>query len=97
MTVFFTEILPRLKPGTMFGIHDIFIPDDYPPAWLDWYFSEQYLLACWLLAGEKLRIEFPAYFVGTKPNLHSKLSHMWSAPNLQDANHFGGSFFATVV
>lgn len=97
VTVFFTEILPRLKPGTMFGIHDIFLPDDYPPAWLDWYFSEQYLLTCWLLAGDKLRIEFPAHFIGTQPGLHSKFASMWSDPNLQGANHFGGSFFATVL
>src|SRR5215204_970255 len=50
VTVFFTEILPRLRPGTMFGIHDIFLPDDYPAGWLDWYFNEQYMLTCWLLA-----------------------------------------------
>jgi hypothetical protein len=96
VTVFFTEILPRLRPGTMFGIHDIFLPDDYPVAWLDWYFSEQYMLTCWLLAGDKLRIEFPAHFIGRTPELHSLLSPMWHAPNLQGANHFGGAFFATI-
>ena len=34
-TVFFTEILPALPPGTLVGVHDIFLPADYPVAWLD--------------------------------------------------------------
>lgn len=96
VTVFFTEILPRLRPGIMFGIHDIFLPDDYPAAWLDWYFNEQYLLSCWLLAGARLRIELPAHFIGKDPSLHSLLSSMWSAPNLQGSNMYGGAFFCTV-
>ena len=96
VTVFFTEIVPRLRPGTMFGIHDVFLPDDYPAAWLDWYFSEQYMLACWLHAGDKLCIEFPAHFIGKVPELHSLLAPMWHAPNLRGAYHYGGAFFATV-
>lgn len=97
VTVFFTEILPRLRPGTMFGIHDIFLPDDYPPAWLEWYFSEQYLLACWLLAGDRLQVQFPAYFIGETPALHGIFASMWQHPALQGANHKGGAFFATVT
>lgn len=97
VTVFFAEILPRLKSGTIFGVHDIFLPDDYPPAWLDWYFSEQYLLACWLLAGDKLKPEFAAYFVGQTPELHEIFSTMWNHPSLAGANHSGGAFFATIA
>ena len=96
VTVFFTEILPRLKPGMLFGIHDIFLPDDYPPAWLDWYFNEQYLLACWLLAGDKLAIEFPAAFIGSTRELHFIFDPLWRDPNLAGANHYGGCLFATV-
>ncbi len=33
------------------AVHDIFLPDDYPPEWADRYYSEQYLLAAWLLGG----------------------------------------------
>ena len=50
VTVFFTEILPRLQPGVLVGIHDIFLPDDYPAHWDVRYYSEQYLLWRVLLA-----------------------------------------------
>jgi hypothetical protein len=93
-TVFFTEILPALPAGTMFGVHDIFLPFDYPAAWLDWYLSEQYLLACWLLGGERLRIELPMHFVGQTAALHGILEPFWRHPALAGANHHGGAFFA---
>lgn len=51
VTVFFTEILPALPQDVTVGIHDIYLPYDYPAEWVDRYFSEQYLLACYLLSG----------------------------------------------
>lgn len=51
VTVFFMELLPALQPGVMVGIHDIYLPYDYPATWTSRYYSEQYLLACFLLAG----------------------------------------------
>jgi len=50
VTVFFIDILPRLKKGVIVGIHDIFLPDDYPAPWLDRYYNEQYVLATHILA-----------------------------------------------
>jgi len=50
VTVFFCEILPALASGVTVGIHDIFLPGDYPEDWTGRYYSEQYLLACYLLA-----------------------------------------------
>jgi hypothetical protein len=32
VTVFFTEILPMLPGGVVYGLHDIFLPNDYPRA-----------------------------------------------------------------
>ena len=96
VTVFFVEVLPCLKPGAMFGIHDTFLPDDYPPAWLEWYFNEQYMLACWLLAGDKLQIEFAAHYIARVEELRMMFQPFWTEPNLVGANHSGGSFFATI-
>ena len=45
VTVFFTEVLPALPAGVAYGIHDIFLPDDYPAGWSDRFYNEQYLLA----------------------------------------------------
>ena len=47
----FLDILPRLKPGVWIHVHDIFLPDDYPVAWLTerrLAFNEQYLLEAFL-------------------------------------------------
>jgi aryl carrier-like protein len=69
VTVFFTEVIPMLPPGVLVGIHDIFLPADYPPLSIGRFYSEQYLLACWLLAdaGRKLSIELPVYWISTSP------------------------------
>ena len=47
---FFLDVLPALPPGVIVGVHDIRLPDDYPPEFAERWYSEQYLLACWLLA-----------------------------------------------
>lgn len=49
-TVFFLDVIPRLPDGVVVGIHDIFLPFDYPPEWANSFYSEQYLLAAYLLA-----------------------------------------------
>lgn len=65
VTVFFLDILPRLKPGTLVHIHDIYLPADYP-AWAgERYWSEQYLLAAYLLGGGRnLRVLLPCHYLG---------------------------------
>lgn len=55
VTVCMTEVIPRLKPGVLVGIHDVFLPYDYPATWSQRGYNEQYLLAAMLLAG-------PGYF-----------------------------------
>ena len=52
VTVFFAEVLPILKSGCHYGIHDIFLPYDYPGSWLSRFYNEQYLLMAYLLGGE---------------------------------------------
>lgn len=70
VVVFFLEILPRLPPGVLVHIHDIFLPYDYPDAWRDRYYSEQYLLAVALMARQRsLEVIFPAYYVDRDPEL----------------------------
>jgi Methyltransferase domain len=48
----FFEVLPRLKPGVLVHLHDIFWPSDYPDEWIfergqTW--NEQYLLQAFLM------------------------------------------------
>lgn len=49
---FFFEVLPRLKPGVLVHVHDIFWPSDYPDDWIfnrgqTW--NEQYVLQAFLM------------------------------------------------
>jgi hypothetical protein len=49
-TVFLLDALPDLPKGVRVGIHDILLPSDYLPDWSTYWFSEQYLLAAYLIA-----------------------------------------------
>jgi hypothetical protein len=49
-TAFLLDALPGLPKGVRVGIHDILLPSDYLPAWSGYWFSEQYLLAAYLIA-----------------------------------------------
>jgi hypothetical protein len=51
VTVFFTEILPSLPEGCVWGLHDIELPYDYKSDVRDRYYNEQYLLTAYLLGG----------------------------------------------
>lgn len=72
-TVFFTEVLPRLRPGVIVHVHDVFLPWDYIPGWRDRWYSEQYLLSAWLLAGDRARILLPSFYISLRPELHHVL------------------------
>jgi hypothetical protein len=50
VTLLFNEILPRLKPGVIVHVHDIFLPGDYPQPWVldGWGWNETYLVHAFL-------------------------------------------------
>ena len=67
VTMFFMEVLPALQPGVLIHIHDIFLPEDYPSDRRTRYWSEQYLLASWLLGGTRgLEILLPGARLETR-------------------------------
>jgi hypothetical protein len=64
VTVFFIDVLPRIKPGVIVHIHDINLPWDYPDSFKYWYWNEQYMLAIYLMMGrEQLNPIFPTTWV----------------------------------
>jgi Methyltransferase domain len=54
----FLEVLPRLRPGVVVHVHDIFFPFDYPDAWLDRGFNETYFLQAFLSYNNVFEIMF---------------------------------------
>jgi hypothetical protein len=95
VTVFFLEVLPRLAPGVIVHVHDIFWPWDYPTAFGPRMYSEQYMLGTMLLwAGEKIEILMPNSYV-TGHKMISILDEVWKAPQLKGIEAGGSSFWFT--
>ena len=105
--IFFLEILPRLAPGVMIHIHDILLPFDYPLVWHRKYYSEQYLLACWLLGGSRrLEVMLPCAFASADAELRAMTEPLWDTPAMQHVlehalqmyhGHLGYSFWLRVT
>jgi predicted O-methyltransferase YrrM len=80
VAVFFLEIMPRLRPGVLVHIHDIFLPDDYPPEWTGRLYSEQYLLAAQLLCGQPpFAIVLPNYFASLDALIAPRIQAVFAA------------------
>jgi predicted O-methyltransferase YrrM len=94
-TVFFCEVLPTLAPGVLVGVHDIFLPDDYPDEpFGERHYSEQYLLAALLLGlPQWIELRLAAYYVSSRPQLANELSKLWARPELADIPTQGGGFW----
>lgn len=96
VTVFFLDILPRLKPGVVVHIHDIYLPDDYISGHVHRLWNEQYLLATALLFGEdRFEILFPSWFVHRDPALSDRATALLRKGPLEGINLYGASFWLT--
>jgi hypothetical protein len=95
--VFFLEILPQLKPGVIVHIHDIYLPYDYPQFMCDRAYSEQYMLAAFILANpEKYKTILPNYYISEDPALKKILEPLWNHPNLEGVERHGGSYWLQI-
>jgi methyltransferase family protein len=91
VTVFFLEVLPRLKPGVIVQIHDIFLPWDYPPHWHNRLYSEQYLLGAMMIwQKQPFKVILPNWFVFKDAKLKARVENL--AKPL-DCSAEGGSFW----
>lgn len=65
----YMRVLPRLKPGVIVHIHDIYIPYEYPKIHFtrkpSLYWNEQYLLQAFLSCNRDFEILLPGFFVQT--------------------------------
>jgi len=56
----FLEILPRLRPGVLVHVHDIFLPGEYPRDWVfgpeHRFWNEQYLLQAYLIGNARTEV-----------------------------------------
>ena len=97
-TVFFMELLPALPPGVLVHVHDVFLPYDYPQDMCDRFYSEQYMLAAFLLANPGKYIPvMPNYFVAQDAQLSRILEPLWSDPRMPAVERHGASFWFTIA
>ncbi|WP_291975641.1 MULTISPECIES: class I SAM-dependent methyltransferase [unclassified Chelatococcus] len=61
----FLDILPRLAPGVVVHIHDVFLPDAYPAEW-DWRGYNEQLVVGALIQGGSYEIVFASHYVATR-------------------------------
>ena len=94
VTAIFLDAFPRLRRGVLVGIHDITLPYDYPAAWSHRYYSEQYLLAAYLLArGDRFEIALPGTFVSDDPEMREILSPLWTKDVMKSVERHGSTFW----
>jgi hypothetical protein len=86
----FLEVLPRLKPGVIVHVHDIFLPFEYRPDWvLDEFrfWTEQYVLQAFLTFNS----EFEVLFANSYLNHYHQQELKAAFPGL--SSWAGGSFW----
>lgn len=94
-TVFFLDVLPRIRRGVLVHIHDIFWPYDYPAEWARRYYSEQYALGLLLLfASSRFDTLFPCAYVSSHPELGPMAARLTSGSPVW--GYQGVSFWLTV-
>jgi len=60
-------ILPRLRKGVIVHVHDIFLPDNYPDAWIyTRAFTEQFWLALFLHKNDEWEVLWSNWYMGKK-------------------------------
>ena len=97
VTVVFLDVMPKLKPGVILGMHDINLPYDYGPEIRERYYSEQYMLAAHLLAmGERAKVLLPCAYVSRDEELSSILAPIWNTPGLEPVEKLGGAFWLEI-
>jgi hypothetical protein len=59
------EVLPRLQPGVLIHLHDIFLPDPYPAGWAWRGYNEQIPVGC-LIQGGGFAVRFASRYLATR-------------------------------
>jgi len=62
----YLEVLPRLRPGVIVQIHDIFLPREYPKEWIEgtrYFFNEQYLVQAFLAFNQAFEVIFSTAYM----------------------------------
>ena len=94
VTVFFLEVLPRLKAGVIVHVHDVYLPYDYISGHVTQLWNEQYLLATALLFGpQRFEVLFPSWFVHEDQGLRAHAEARFRQGAMAELDLYGSSFW----
>ncbi|GJM09382.1 MAG: hypothetical protein DHS20C11_16580 [Lysobacteraceae bacterium] len=87
VVMLFLQVLPKLPPGVLVHVHDIFLPYEYPRHWVvdnAWPWNEQYLLQAVIEFSNQFEILWPGYFLQqTRPGFRDHFPLMRDTDNAQ--------------
>ena len=86
---FFLRVLPRITPGVIVHLHDIFLPYEYPAHMDHLYYSEQYMLAAFLLYNQQWRPLFPVHYLAEQGIFNWDGGSFWME-KVDDFSKFNG-------
>jgi predicted O-methyltransferase YrrM len=80
------QVLPRLKPGVVVHVHDIFLPWDYPRRWVEdlaIFWNEQYVLAAFLALNPYFDLLVSNQFSAREASVRPALNELTKASGAQ--------------
>lgn len=96
VVAFIFDVLPGLPSGVLIGVHDIFLPSDYPWWFSGRWYSEQYLLGAWLLGkGERTKLRLAVHHCLTEPHLRAQVNAVWSTTGIPSEPRGSSFWFET--
>jgi hypothetical protein len=87
----FCKILPLLPAGVLVHVHDVFIPYDYPDAYVGRFYNEQYLLHCLLANSARFEVVFATHFMSREHP--SEMQSVFGPEVGRDPLFMGASFW----
>lgn len=91
VTVCCLDLLNAVPAGCYFGVHDIYLPFDYPGIFIDWFYNEQYMLMMYFLGGAvEDTILCPSYMVTNKVAFAAEMAAAMDVPTIPEAHRSGG-------
>lgn len=91
VTVCCLDLFHAIPAGCYFGVHDIYLPYDYPSLFLDWFYNEQYLLMMYFLGGAvEDTIILPSYMATNGIAFAENLKTALDVSSIPDSHRGGG-------
>jgi hypothetical protein len=91
VTVCCLDLLNAIPAGCHFGVHDIYLPFDYPAMFIDWFYNEQYMLMMYFLGGAVEDTIFCASYLTTQGVAFGKeMAAAMDIPAIPQSHRSGG-------